>query len=280
MPRSDALLSLLLAVFPVVAFAEAPVKELAADETTWRSRMQPGSTIEIKGGLGDVTVTRSENDEVLLEIVRGNEGTVAPRVVVAEDAKRVKICGDWTTKPGTPSPCSKTKKKLADGSLKNYSSVDLRIAVPDGVNVDVQTSKGDITVGPLNTAVNADTHIGNVRISSTGARIKADNTEGEITLDLVPDLIKQSVHLSTTRGRIRLGIPESRLVKLDLYPRGALVRSHYDLGNGGAWRGDTFEYAGLRTFNATLGPPKEKTWTTLEIYALDDIYSEIEIVKP
>lgn len=280
MPKQLPTLALLLLITPAVISAQVTQRELPPDETTWRTTMRPGASLQIIGGLGDITVVKSEGDEILLEITRGNEGAVVPRVVVAEHEKGVSICGDWSTRAGIPSPCARTPKMLIKSGMKDYASLDMRVAVPDGVNVAIRSSTGDITVGPLTTSVTAETYRGDIRVSSTGPKVRAESQDGSVALELVPELIKQSISISTIRGNVRVVIPESRLVKLDLYPRGARVRSAYDLDNGGVKRGDAFEYKGLRTFSATLGPPKERTWTSLEIFALDDINSSIEIAKP
>ena len=58
------------------------------------------------------------------------------------------------------------------------------------------------------------------------------------------------------------------------------MRSAYNLGSGGAKKGDFFEYAGIHKLEKYLGPSNEKVWSALEIYALDEIFASIEIAKP
>jgi hypothetical protein len=277
------MVAMTLALLPAVCstlLAQTVPYELGPEESKWRGPLAAGGVVKIQGGLGDITIVESDRNEVELEISRGSEGSVKPRVVIANNAKGLVVCGDWVTAAGTASPCATTKRMLTNRSLKDYASLDLRLSVPRGVEVDAHAWTGDVTAGPMTSSVVAKTYTGNVQVASTGRKVTAENQEGQILLTLSPEPVKQTISISTIRGRVRVVVPETRAVDLDVYARGVAVRSAYNLGGGGARKGDFFEYAGIEKLEKFLGPSGEKIWTALEIYALDDIFAGIEIAKP
>lgn len=201
-----------------------------------------------------------------------------PRVVIVETAKGAAVCADWTTAAAVPSPCATTKRMLASNSLKDYASVDLRISVPDGTDVDVRASEGDIVVGPLNASVAAETYTGDVRVIANGAKIKAENHRGTVEVQMSPEPLRQKIHASSIQGNVRVVVPPARTVHYELYTRGGRVRSVYPLRGETARRGPFYEYNQTDDFIGNFGPRKEKILSRLEVFTTADV-AQIEIAQ-
>ena len=247
-----------LASLLFASFAHAQLEEIASGETKWSGHLAPGASVQIKGGLGNVDVVKSDGDTFSVEVTRGTEGTVVPRVAVLQTEKGAVVCADWTTPAGQPSQCREGKGMLASNSLKNYRRADLRILVPAGTNVDVRANEGNIIVEPLQSSVSAETYTGGVSITADGPKSYAGNQRGgTVEIVMSPESMKSKVKADTIAGRVRLVIPRSRLVHYELYTHGANVRSFYTLKRDG------------QNYNGFLGPDKEKRWTSLEVYITD-----------
>jgi hypothetical protein len=273
----------LITAASMTLYAQTPgTHELGPSETRWSSRLSPGATIEIRSGLGDIEVVKSEGDQLVVEVSRGTEGSVNPRVVVAETAKGAVVCADWTTGAGSPSPCTGSNRLFASNSLKNYRSVDLRIAVPEGTSVRAQTSEGDINVAPLKAAVVAKTYVGSVHATADGPKCKADNLRGGILdIAVTAEPIRQTVEISMISGEVRVALPPSRAVHYAIYPHGARVASAYPLDPQvrPERNGEMYVYReGVPNLSGNLGPSKEKITGTVEIFANEG--ADIEIAAP
>ena len=221
----------------IVLFAAVPLAagapqmhELPADQSTWTGSLRPGATLQIRGGLGDIEVVASEGDSFTVDVKRGSEGKVAPRIVIAETEKGATICADWTTSTAVPSRCGSVRGVLAASSPRNYVRADLRIAVPRGTAVDAQSTVGNIRIAPLGASVRAETYEGEVSGTADGPKFKGENLRGNIEIRITPETLAQHVEASSIRGTIRIVLPESRLVKYDIWPNGSPVLSAYPLG--------------------------------------------------
>ena len=251
------------------SFAWSQLLELGSGENTWIGTLPSGSSIQIKGGLGDIDVVKSQGDAVAVEVKRGTEGSVVPRIGVLQTEKGAVICADWTTPAGQPSQCKEGKGMLASNSLKNYQRVDLRVSVPAGTTVDARANEGTIRVDALNASVNAETYTGGVRVTADGPRVYAGNQRGgTVFIALVPEEMKQKIKADTIAGKVHVVIPPTRLVQYEIYPHGAKVQSEYDLKRDGA------------NFSGSMGPGRSRMWSSLEVYAMDENFAAIEIVKP
>jgi hypothetical protein len=248
------------------SFAHAQLQEIATGETKWSGHLTPGASVQIKGGLGNIDVVKSDGDTFSVEVKQGTEGAVVPRVAVLQTEKGAVVCADWTTPAGQPSQCKEGRGMLASDSLKNYRRADLRVLVPAGTNVDVRANEGNIIVEPLQSSVNAQTYVGGVSITADGPKVSAGNQRGgTVEVVMTPEPMKSKVTVDTIAGRIRLVIPGSRLVHYELYTHGAKVRSFYTLQRDG------------QNYNGSIGPDKEKRWTGLEVYVTDASTGTLEI---
>src|SRR2546421_11868154 len=93
------------------------VHELAANDSKWSGQMRPGGSLQVRGGLGDIDVVASDHDAIVVEVKRGAEGSVIPRIIVVEMDNGVAVCGDWTTAAGQQSRCGSEKGMLASSRL-------------------------------------------------------------------------------------------------------------------------------------------------------------------
>lgn len=276
---------LLFSILSLAAAANAQVHELAPADSSWKSHLAPGAKLEVKGGLGNVTVVASDGDAFEVAATHGTSGTKQARIVVVESPGGAVVCADWRTAAGSPSPCGASRGMLSDSTPRDYVSADLRIAVPHGTSVDAQVAKGNITIEPLGASIRTKTYEGDISATADGDDFAADNHYGVVEVRIGTQTRKQHIELSTIGGRARAIIPESRLVHYDIYSHGAPLYSAYPIAPPErARRDDPREIKMLRRimrndYTGTIGP-NGRIYANLEIYAIDPTKAAIEIAMP
>ena len=265
-------MAVMIALTAVPLIGATQLHEFAPDEAKWSGPMQAGGSLQVRGGLGDIEVAASEGNEIVVEVKRGNEGSVVPRVLVVDTGKGIAVCADWTTKAGEASKCG-SGGTLASSRAKGYARADLRVSVPSGTSVDAQTNSGNVRVAPLKASVSAKTYDGDVHVMADGPKANAENLTGTVTVDVTPETLSQKVKASTLKGKVHIGLPETRLVSYQIYGSGGPLFSAYPLEGGPQPRkkGETKQERMYRQitkndYSGFLGP-NGKVWLKLEIYA-------------
>lgn len=264
--------------------AVAQTHEFAATETSW-SLPATGRGVQVLGGLGDVSVVKAPDDKITVDVTRGADGSIVPRIVVVESAKEVTVCADWTTAAGAPSACGSGNRPLATNSMKNYARADLRIAVPSGTDVRAFVSKGNITSEPVGASLRLKSYDGNISGTADGAVFTADNLHGAIEMRVGDQMQKQKLEAHTLDGTIHMIIPPERLLHYTLYASGAVMRSQYEVEDEQdyAAKGAATHLYRLSKNDITgnIGPPKLRgPWATLEVYVTNKDVGKIEFTKP
>jgi hypothetical protein len=272
----------LLTAVPLMAANQ--VHELAPNASKWSGQMRPGGSLQVRGGLSDIDVVASDGDAIGVEVKRGADGSVIPRIIVVETDNGVAVCGDWTTRAGEQSRCGSDKGMYASSRMKNYARADFQISVPVGTSVDAQTNTGNIRIAPLKASVSAKTYEGNVGATADGPKFYGDNLRGNVEVGITPEMMKQKVEADTLTGTVRIVLPETRLIHYEIYTRGAPLFTAYPLAGGPqkAQRGETKEERMYREitkndYNGSLGP-NGKVWLSLEVHVGSD--GRVEIDKP
>ncbi len=149
--------------------------------------------IEVEVPIGDVTVTGSQGSLVTWSAHEAAGGR--------SDLERMNVITD------------KLPKEL---SMRGVMPVDCRmcainlvIAVPRDVNVDVRTGVGNVSVDGTSAAVIARSRVGNVDVTGTGQQVDAQSRVGNVRVTLPSMTGIEAVTVTSSVGNVSLNLPRS-----------------------------------------------------------------------
>jgi hypothetical protein len=217
--------SWLLTAAVTIAFA-APA---AAQDWSWRGRVNADQWMEVKGVNGTVRAVAHSGSEIEVEVTksarRSDPDEVKLEVVTHADG--VTICAVY------PAPRNREPNECAPGSRgrsntqNNDVKVDFVVRVPRGTNFAGRSVNGAVTVTGLTGDVKAHTVNGDVRVTTTGLAeattvngsinatmgranwddvLAFETVNGGIIIEL-PEQLDAEVHASTVNGSISTDYP-------------------------------------------------------------------------
>lgn len=185
----------------------AVAEPAAAQDFEWSGTLDRGDALEVRGINGEIEAVATSGRQVKVTALkregrRGNAHDVTIEVV--EHAGGVTICAMYPDKRG------KRENRCApgDSNVSNHDNdtrVDFRIEVPEGVDLDVGTVNGDVTVTRVAGDVRASTVNGDVDVES-GGNAEASTVNGSIRATMGEDL-KDDLRFSTVNGSVTVSLP-------------------------------------------------------------------------
>jgi hypothetical protein len=95
-------------------------------------------------------------------------------------------------------------------------SVDYRVRVPFGTDLELQSTNGSVAVSGVRGGVEARTTNGSVRLEDVAGPIRARSTNGAIQASFVgAGPLRSDMELRTTNGSVTLGLPEGLGARLE-----------------------------------------------------------------
>jgi len=193
-----------LVVGGLILATAAPV---SAQDFEWRGSVDRGDNIEIRGINGGIEAVAASGNQVLVTATKkeGHKGDVADVTIeVVEHAGGVLICAVYPNKRGKEeNRCSPGDSHLSNHD--NDTSVEFRVEVPAGVNLEVGTVNGEVDVRNLDGDVQASTVNGDVRVESEGT-VEASTVNGSIVARMGQDL-KSDLSFATVNGSVTVELP-------------------------------------------------------------------------
>lgn len=180
----------------------------AASDFSWRGRIVPGQTVEIKGVNGDVEATAGTGAEVEVTAVKkGHKSDPASvEIKVIEHAEGVTVCAVYpsvsSTRPNECAPGEGGRMNTRDNDV----SVHFTVRVPRGVRFSGRTVNGSVDVSGVDGDVAASTVNGGIRAAS-GGHVTAETVNGSITATMGKADWTGPLELRTVNGGITLDLP-------------------------------------------------------------------------
>ncbi len=213
----------------VAATTAALAVPAAAQDFTWRGRVSPGQTMEIKGVIGAVRAvagTGSEIEVVATKSARKSDPDEV-RIEVVPHGNGVTICAVYpqgrNREPNNCQPGNRGRSNANDNDVK----VDFVVRVPRNTNFAGRTVNGEVSIVGLSGDVQAHTVNGSIRVTTTGLAeattvngsievsmgradwddlLEFETVNGAIIVEL-PDALDAEVHASTVNGEISTDYP-------------------------------------------------------------------------
>jgi hypothetical protein len=175
--------------------------------------MAKGSTLEIRGGAGEVTVTRAKGDAVVT--ATRPSGGAEPRIELVKHARGITICSVYDSgNPKKPNECTPMQKgRIVEGVRKTSPPLRFRIEIPDEVNFLSDLAYGDLNVNAGNNNLDLSVFLGHITIADNGSRTIRANIKGSGNIDAVlsavhtPDALHAD--FSIPGGELRVMIPKT-----------------------------------------------------------------------
>lgn len=186
--------------------------DAAAQSNPWRwhKALSRGSTIEVRGVIGDVVATPSAGSEVevIARISEGKHGhSDDVRIVAVDGSDGVTICALYPAKRDSDEPVCKAGGGHNGGnSANNDTRVDFEVRVPAGVEVRVSTVVGDVRATNMTAHVSASSVSGDVLVSTTDLA-RASSVSGSIDVTMGRADWTGELSFSTVSGDLTLTMP-------------------------------------------------------------------------
>lgn len=165
---------LFVAPQPSLASAKAVLK--AADSQIWHGRLPRDGWLRVRNLIGDVIVQRASSDEIEVDALGLRRPATALSFVTTRQEDGVTVCA---VRVGVD--CDENGNVLHLAPSELYSdSATLVVRVPDGVNLLLASSDGDLTVTGRPDAVHAQTGRGKITVRDAGGSVEAATGGGTV----------------------------------------------------------------------------------------------------
>lgn len=159
---------------PSLASPKAVLK--AADSQIWRGRIPRDGWLRVRNLIGDVIVQRASGDEIEVDAIGLHRPATALSFVTTRQEDGVTVCAIRARVD-----CDENGNVLRLSPSELYSdSATLVVRVPDGVNLVLASSDGDLTVTGRPDALHAQTGRGKITVRGAGGSVEAATGGGTV----------------------------------------------------------------------------------------------------
>jgi len=179
----------------------APPAAAAQSETEHVSRtikLDPGGTLRLRNFSGRVTITASDQPQVVVEAVR-----TAPR----ERLERVKL--DVHVEGSTVVVDANQRDDHWFGSRNNVVRTDFDIKVPPRTNLDVRVFSSSVEIHGVEGSHTIHGFSSDVRLDDVAGPVQAHTFSGGVSIRARAWQPNQTIDVDTFSGRIDLRVPDS-----------------------------------------------------------------------
>lgn len=210
--------------------------------------------LSTSAGTVPFSVSGMANGSISVEGWEGSEVRVTARVI-ARNAGSARAAADLARSVEVRAASGGVEVEGPRGGILNRSSwsVDLRIQVPSGTDLDLRTSNGAIRVTGVGGAVSARTTNGALNLDGVRGSVDARSTNGAVTVVLAGGGTgSRSVDLQTTNGSIDLRLPASVGARVQARTTNGRISSDFPLEIEGRRQNQATGMLGDGSGNVTL----------------------------
>jgi len=197
----------------------APSPTAAADpveRASWRGELTVSSVLEVSNPFGDLRLRYGGSGrtvEVAVALQQLDPAGSRLELVVDEkaDPATVRVV---RTAPAEPPPA---------GPRVDRSRADMVVLVPAGIAVRARTDRGLAESVGLESDVDLETTVGQIRVRSTRGRVTAHSERGEISATLLAGVTAAPQRFSTVTGSIEVWVTDRCAFDITLATSGRLI---------------------------------------------------------
>ncbi len=187
------------------------VAPLEGQDFEWSGTIARGDLLEVKGISGDVRVVRASGNRAEVRATKqGRERDFDDvEIVAVEGRDGITVCAIYFPRDRARQRCDGEDRGRDRGRHDRDIdvSVDFEVALPAGVELEVNTVVGDVEIEDVESDVYANTVSGNIWASTTGL-VEARTVNGEIDIE-IGTLDWRDLSFATVSGDITLTLPRS-----------------------------------------------------------------------
>jgi hypothetical protein len=212
-------------------------------------------------GSGRFSVSGMANGSISVEGWEGSEVRVTARVI-ARNAGSARAAADLAGSVEVQTTAGRVQVEGPRSGLFRRSSwsVDLRIQVPTGTDLDLATTNGAIRVAGVGGAVSARSTNGALNLDGARGSVDARTTNGSVTVVVAGEgPVVGTVDLRTTNGSIDVRLPPSVGARVEARTSNGRITSDFPLEMEGRRQNQAFGALGdgsgsvtLQTTNGTI----------------------------
>ena len=176
----------------------------------WQKSIARGSTVEIRGVIGDVVAVPSTGNEVEV-VARISDGNDV-RIVAVDTDNGVRICALYpqgSNDNGNTCDRAGNNRGTNSGGSNNKDNdtrVDFEVRVPNGVRFEGYTVAGDVRATGMTAFVSASSVSGDVHVSTTDLA-RASSVSGSVDVTMGRSDWADRLSFSSVSGNVTLTIP-------------------------------------------------------------------------
>jgi hypothetical protein len=156
--------------------------------------------IEVEGNFGDVEITRSDSNEITLDVnktIRASDQSEGERLSSSFVYSIADIGGN-----------GQNKYKIASNSSRRYKAA-LTIRVPASSSVSVENRNGGVTIRGIDGNQEINNRFGDVEVQGIKGTVKIQNRNGTVHVEDIGDTVTISnsfgpINVSNVRGELKI----------------------------------------------------------------------------
>lgn len=244
-PARSLVTAALLAAVAVPATAGAQDdRQRERNAFQWSGQIPQNAVLRVRNINGRINVVAASGSEASVTADktwrRGEPERV--RIEMVRDGENVTVCAIWH-------PNVRCDAEGYHGSGRTEGSndvaVEFNVQIPRGVNLQVNTVNGGVSVEGATGRVNARTVNGGVRVASSSGPVEANTTNGSIEATMGATTLTDDLSFRTTNGSITLTLPPAINAQLQMRTVNGTLNSEFPITISGRMS--------PRQLNATLG---------------------------
>jgi hypothetical protein len=219
-----------------------------AEDWSWRERLAPGATLEVRNINGAIKVDAASGDTV--EVVGHKDArrddAEDVKLEVVEHAGGVTICAIYPAPPGAPANTCKPGGGRMESSDRNHVPVAIAIKLPAGLHFIGRTINGGIETKNLGGDADVSSVNGSIRVSSPG-QVRANTVNGSIHASFGRTAWTGEIRVATVNGSVTVELPAEASTEVSLGTVNGRIDSDFGLA------GMTVEPRKPRKLAGTIG---------------------------
>lgn len=180
---------------------QKPAQEVTINRFNWSGKLPAKKRVIVKNQFGDISTRTIKKESLLVQAIYQQIGDNAPKpdIQIEENNGATEITVNYPT------------HTINNQRGERIARTDIAIYLPEGIQMQLSTSFGNIKAKKHYSDINATTDNGNISVSTIG-KVNLQSHSGNIFLSLKGEKWKGEQQIKSSHGDITLLLPK----KLDL----------------------------------------------------------------
>jgi hypothetical protein len=234
--RISRLVPIIIVVYTGTLGARVARAAGAADDWTWKDKLAPGATVEIRNVNGELRIEDSKDAEVqVLAHKSAHQSNPAEvRIEAVKHAGGITICPIYPVAAGeAPNQCIPGGGRM-NVPHGNDVSVAFTIKMPAGLRLVGHTVNGGIKSNATNGEADVKTVNGSIEVAAVGT-VKAQTVNGSVHARMDRTDWKGELHIATVNGSVTIDLPAAASAEVHASTVNGGIQTDFGLPVEGKW---------------------------------------------